>query len=226
MKNIHIITVTNSIEHKNVHFLSKSLKPYNLIVLQTYDPKIGNLSKIYKVYDYLIHSNINYDDVICVVDAHDVLFNNKRGCLKDVLSVFNDYNANVIFSSENTCVHHSNNSKEYFESIYGSNYLNSGISVSIKCEYLDMLKNIIDNISFYNKDNRFSDQRVIGNFISHNKPKNIILDIHNIFSTTLNSKTHLNFTDINSFFVHITYLSNHYQSSRYKKFQKFLGIYD
>jgi hypothetical protein len=226
MKNIHVITVTNSVEHKNVHFLKKSLKPYNLIVLQSYDPKIGNLSKIYKVHDYLINSNISDNDVICIVDAHDVVFNNKAGCINDVLSTFNRYDTNIIFSSENTCVHHSDNSKKYFESVYGSNYLNSGISVSIKCEYLNMLKAIIKNIDFYNKDNRSSDQRVIGNFISHNTPKNIGLDINNIFSTTLNSKSHINFTNINSFFVHITYLSNPYQLSRYKKFQKFLGIYD
>jgi hypothetical protein len=216
MKNIHIITVTNSIPHKNVHFLSKSLKPYNLIVLQTYDPKIGNLSKIYKVYDYLINSNINYDDVICVVDAHDVVFNNKKRCINDVLSIFNSYNTDIIFSSENTCVHHSNNSKEYFESIYGSNYLNSGISVSIKSEYLKMLESIIKNIGFYNQDNLYSDQRIIGNFITHNKSQNIILDIYNIFSTTLNSKTHLNFTDINSFFIHVPCLSTANQQLKYK----------
>lgn len=226
MNQIYVITLTNSVEHKNVNILKKSLKSDNLTILRTYDPKIGNLSKIYKVYDYLINSHINDNDVICIIDAHDVIFNNKIGCINDVLSIFNNYNTSIIFSSENTCVHHSNNSRDFFESIYGSQYLNSGISVSIKREYLYMLKTIIKNMAFYNKDNRFSDQRVIGNFISHNKPKNITLDINNIFSTTLNSKTHLNFKDINSFFVHITYLSNPYQSSRYKKFQKFLGIYD
>jgi len=223
MKNIHVITITNSVEHKNVYFLKKSLKLHNLTVLQTYDPQIGNLSKIYKVHDYLINSNINDNDIICIVDAHDVVFNNKMGCINDVLNTFNSYNTDIIFSSENTCVHHSSNSKEYFESIYGSNYLNSGISVSIKNEYLKMLESIIKHIGFYNQDNLRSDQRVIGNFLTHNKSQNIILDIDHVFGITLNKNTNLKLNDISSFFIHVPCLSTVNQQLKYKNLIKDLN---
>jgi hypothetical protein len=157
------------------------------------------------------------------VDAHDVVFNNKIGCINDVLNTFNSYNTDIIFSSENTCVHHSSNSKEYFESIYGSNYLNSGISVSIKNEYLKMLESIIKHIGFYNQDNLRSDQRVIGNFLTHNKSQNIILDIDHVFGITLNKNTNLKLNDISSFFIHVPCLSTVNQQLKYKNLIKDLN---
>jgi hypothetical protein len=83
--------------------------------------------------------------------------------------------------------------------------------------------NIIKHIGFYNQDNLRSDQRVIGNFLTHNKSQNIILDIDHVFGITLNTNTNLKLNDISSFFIHVPCLSTVNQQLKYKNLIKDLN---
>jgi hypothetical protein len=221
---LHIITITNSLEHKNVDNLRKSVYPNYLHVINDYDTKLKNLSKIYKIYDYINKSNFLNDDILCIVDGHDVVFNKKKYNVQDIILQFQKLKTDIIFSTENKCSHHSVESKKYFELEHNGYYLNSGIIIAFKQKYIDFLKDIIDNIDIYNKEKYLSDQRIYGNYISQNKCSNIKMDIDNIFGFTLNSNTNIEYKNIKSFFIHVTFLSNSCQYLKYQNVIKSLDI--
>ena len=59
--------------------------------------------------------------------------------------------------------------------------------------------------------------------ISNNLPVKLTIDDDLIFSTTLNTNTNLKLDEINSFFIHVTFLKN---SSQYLKYNKLVDLLD
>lgn len=91
-----------------------------------------------------------------------------------------------------------------------------------------MFSDIINNIDKY-KSHLKSDQRILSLYImdktiSNNLPVKLIIDDDLIFSTTLNTNTNLKLNEINSFFIHITFLKDSSQLLKYNKLIDMLDI--
>jgi len=228
---IYFITLVdkNSID-KTIN-LEKSLCPEKLHIIDTYDHELKNLSKIYKTYEYIsTQNNIKMDDIVCIIDGHDMLFNRKLYNPKDIIKKFINTNVDMIISTESNFSHHCNSVKNFFEKNFKKPfcYLNSGFIIAYKKSYINMFSDIINNINKY-KSHIKSDQRILSLYImdktmSNNLPIKIIIDDDLIFSTTLNTNTNLKFNEIKSFFIHVTFLKNTIQNSKYNKLIQILDI--
>jgi hypothetical protein len=91
-----------------------------------------------------------------------------------------------------------------------------------------MFSDIINNINKYKSSSK-SDQRILSLYImdktmSNDLPVKIILDDDLIFSTTLNTNTNLKLDEITSFFIHVTFLKNNIQNSKYNKLMELLDV--
>lgn len=224
---LYIITLTNKVdnEHHNINELKKSLYPIELFVIRDYDPHLKNLSKIYKIFDFLKKcNNINDKDIICIVDGHDVLFNRKKHNINTMIDTFLKYNKDIVFSSENKCSHHTTAAKIYLESLtnYKNCYLNSGVVFAYKDKYIEFLTNILTNIDSYKLRDSFSDQQIISKYLATVQPNNVGLDYNNSLALTLNTSTQVHCEDIISCFVHITFLANSSQLFKYQKFLRYI----
>jgi hypothetical protein len=222
---LHILTLTNKIEHKqyNVNELKKSLYPIDLLVIRDYDPNIKNLSKLFKTFDFLIKcNNINDKDVICIVDGHDVLFNKKKHNIHSMMETFLSYDTDIVFSVENKCSHHSDVAKKYLESLssFANCYLNTGVIFAYKDKYVKFLTEVLSNIDSYRLPGSFSDQQIISIHLATVQPDNVKLDYNNRLALTLNTSTDVCCDDIKACFVHVTFLAN---SSQLLKYQKLLN---
>jgi hypothetical protein len=211
--------------------LKKSLYPETLHIVDTYDHDLKNLSKIYKTYEYICkQDNIKSDDIICIIDGHDMLFNKKLYKPDDIKNAFVKTNADIIISSESKFSHHCDSVKQFFEENFKKPfcYLNSGFIIGYKAAYINMFSDIICNINKY-KSSFKSDQRILSLYImdkimSNNLPVKIIIDDDLIFSTTLNTNTNLKLHDITSFFIHVTFLKNNGQYLKYNNLIELLNI--
>lgn len=229
--NIYFITLVdrNSID-KTIN-LQKSLCPETLHIIDTYDHELKNLSKIYKTYEYIsTDHNIKMDDIICIIDGHDMLFNRKLYKPTDIKTEFIKANTDMIISTESNFSHHCNSVKHFFEKNFKKPfcYLNSGFIIAYKKSYLNMFSDIINNINKY-KSHIKSDQRILSLYImdktiSNNLPIKLIVDDDLIYSTTLNTNTNLKLNEIQSFFIHVTFLKNSIQNVKYNKLIQILDI--
>jgi hypothetical protein len=227
---IHLVTLTNKSEHPNVknllNSINKDIPKSCLHVIRDYDNNLKNLSKIYKTLDYLQNCDtIADDDIICVVDGHDVLFNNKSHNIGDVIPQFIELDVDVVISTENKCSHHTPVAVEYFCSTLEHRYLNSGVTIAYKDKYITLLSDIVKNITTLNSPPRTSDQRVIGQYLAtrhHNLPVRVHLDTSDTFASTLNSSTNITYSDIKSFFVHVTFLASSSQQQKYISFLQYI----
>ena len=91
-----------------------------------------------------------------------------------------------------------------------------------------MFSDIIHNMNKY-KSSFKSDQRILSLYImdkiiSNNLPVKIMIDDNLIFSTTLNTNTHLKLDEIKSFFIHVTFLKHSIQNLKYNTLIKLLDI--
>lgn len=224
---LHIITLTNKSPHPNVKHLQESISISNdyFHIIQDYDCNLKNLSKIYKTFDYIQNcTSIDDNDIICIVDGHDVLFNKKMYTPDDILTKFKNVKADIIFTTENKCSHHTPAAKLFFEMLFQKRYLNSGVILAYKKSYLILFRDIIDKISILNSPWMFSDQRIIGQYLANcyidSLPVAVYLDIDDIFSITVNTSTCLQF---NSLFVHVTFLAMTSQLQKYNTFLEFIN---
>lgn len=225
---IHLLTLTNKSEHPNVKNLIESVDvtPDCLHVIHDYDPSLKNLSKIYKIPNYVMSCDTIADtDIICVVDAHDVIFNKKLFTFRDVLQKFINLDVEVVFSTENKCSHHTPAAKAYFQSTCKNRYLNSGVIIAYKKHYVTLFSDIVANMSILNSPHQFSDQRVIGQYLQmfrSNLPVKVHLDTDDTFALTMNSSRDVADCDISSPFVHITFLANLSQLRKYNNFLSYI----
>lgn len=227
---IYFITLVDKDSIDKTINLQKTLYPDTLHIIDTYDSELKNLSKIFKTYEYISERNdIKKDDIVCIVDGHDVLFNSNLYNGKDIKNRFIKENIDMIISSESKFSHHCESVKEFFEQNYKKPfcYLNSGFIIAYKWAYMDVFGDIIQNIGKY-KSNSKSDQRILGLYIMDKTVKNslpvkLIIDDNLIFSTTLNTDTDLK-SEMKSFFVHVTFLKHDIQNIKYNKLLELLDI--
>ena len=203
----------------------------NLYVLETYSPTLGNLSKIFKVRDYLQSaSHLSGDSVVLFVDAYDVL------CIRDDMSAlvahFRNSGKDLITGAETVFSHHRSECLPFFLDNYlhePARYLNSGFIIAYKWAYLKMLNHICDHFpDLYMPRHRHSDQRAISTFMLHNSRAgwiNMDIDSRQQFCYThAYDNNPLNLGLIDCYFVHVTWLALEVQATAYEAIKKhFLG---
>jgi len=228
LPHLYIITLTDKLNYNKTEYLRNSIyknKSDNIsfIILDTYDNNLGNLSKIFKINEY-IHSNnnISHNDLICIVDGHDLIYNNLYNKDQDKLITDFMYSKNdIVISTETKCSYLDTNTKKFFDENQSpftqkNIYPNSGFIMTYKYIYLEIFDDIIKKIKILNLDNLKSDQFVISKYIAINSKNFIIkLDYENTFCTTVNTEHNQNLFDINSYFIHVTFLKH------YKQLEKF-----
>lgn len=203
----------------------------NLHVIEAYAPSMGNLSKIFKVREFLASAaHLQDESIVVFVDAYDVLCIHNN--LPSLAEQFRLTGKDLIAGAESIFCHHRSNVLPFFLSRYidkPARYLNSGFIIAYKWAYLRMLDHIVDNFAeLYMDAHHRSDQRVISAFMLDNDALNII-DME-IDSTQQFCHTHtyddnpMDPTQINSFFVHVTWLALEIQKDAYWRIKDhFLG---
>lgn len=235
---VYIITLCDKNNIDKVNVLKNSIKDnYKLIILPTYDIQLGNLSKIHKTHDYLLNcDDIQNDDVVCIVDAFDVIYNTNTKII-DLYTTFVEQKRDIIFSSETKFSHHDETVKKYFDLLgqnYNNKYLNSGCIIAYKKTYISMFSDIIKCIENKSIDisHSKSDQRVLSLYIKNymendtikDKQLNISLDYNNVFCTTVNTEYKNDPITIQSPFIHVTFLKNSGQNLKWNTLCKLLLI--
>jgi len=220
--NMYVITISDKQNISKTDILKTSINDlYKLVILDNYDPNLGNLSKIIKIYEYMQKSDyIKANDIICIVDGHDIIYNkNKKG---DLFKTFIEHKKDIIISCETKFSHQENSVKEFYEKLttsFKNKYINSGFIIGYKWALIKTFGDIINNIHIYNKNK--SDQRVLSLYIKNNYDKlSMGLDYNNIFCTTVNTEYNENIENIDSFFIHVTFLKNQCQKLKYDKICK------
>lgn len=203
----------------------------NLFCLESYAPNLGNLSKIFKVRDFLsAASHLPEDAVVVFVDAYDVLC--IRNNLDELVQRFKDTGRDLIAGAETIFCHHRSTVLPFFLKNYlhqPARYLNSGFIVAYKWAYLRMLNQIAENfVDHYMLRHRHSDQRAISTFMHLNSTVgwiNMDIDCRRQFCHTHTYDNNpLSLEDIHAYFVHVTWLSLDVQAEAYAKIRThFLG---
>jgi hypothetical protein len=195
------VTLCDKESKHKTKFLSETLKG-DLIVLDTYDKSIGNFSKLFKFADFLRcaeSSDISQDDIICFVDAFDML------CIKyDPVSIeaaFRDYGHDILIGSEENCgPEHPSFVKEFFNP---GPYLNGGFQIGYKKSFIKLHDYIRENFETL-KANLEIDRTTEQGIISQ-------VYIKNIFNIGLDTESKLvnnwgpdrAFRNLDSFFIHV-----------------------
>jgi hypothetical protein len=203
--------------------LRSSLKDH-LFILDTYSHRFGNLSKIFKVRDFLASASHLRDDTILIfVDAYDVLC--IRFDLEGIAEKFRASGKDLMIGAESVFCHHRPEVLPLFLDRYldqPARYLNSGFVIAYKWAYLAMLSHIADNfVRLYMDQHERSDQKAISTFMLHNSRLGLIdmeIDYRQEFCYTHTYDNNpLILERINSYFVHVTWLALEIQANAYKK---------
>ena len=208
-------------ESERLDFLRSSLHD-NLFVLKTYCSTLGNLSKIFKVRDFLLSStHLPDDQIIIFVDAYDVLC--VRYELEELVEKFKSTGQDLIMGAESIFCHHRSKVLPFFLETYMSEparYLNSGFVVAYKWAYLSMLNYIANNfVTLFMDRHHHSDQRAISTFMLHNVDLNLIkmgIDSQRQYCHTHTyADNPLDLSLISAYFVHVTWLALDIQKQAY-----------
>jgi len=213
-----------------VNALRSSLND-NLFVLETYCQRLGLLSKIFKIRDFLISAEkLADDDIIVFVDAYDVL------CIRDemdqMVADFQATGQDLITGAETVFCHHRSELMPFFLENYlnqPARYLNSGFIIAYKWAYLKMLNHIVESFSDeYLVRHNNNDQRAISSFMLKNSSLGLIkmeIDCKQSFCHTHTYDNNpLQLQSIQSYFVHVTWLALEIQAKAYRQIQQhFLG---
>ena len=238
---ISIITIQDkkSIEKGLAKNLVKSLTRFNheLTVIDTFDHELGLLSKIYKVRDYLSqnHASFRDSDVVVFVDAHDVIFpphiDARKNHLPNLRRAFLNTELDYVVAAETRYAHQLPELKDFFDrhSNEKSRYINTGFQIGYYSSFIDIYSYIIENIEKY-RFNNFNDQGAISQFYIEQTADNVLpgvkigMDHKREFISTLNSRTEFNPADIDSYFIHVTWLENTEQLQKFNEVLKYYGI--
>jgi len=195
----------------------------NLFLLETYSPGMGNLSKIFRVRDFLASaSHLQDDEIVIFMDAYDVLC--IRYKLEEIADKFKSTGKDLIMGAESVFCHHSSEVLPFFLDRYldhPARFLNVGFVIAYKGAYLRMLNYIADNfIELYLDRQQRSDQRVLSTFMLHNSRLGLInMDIDSkqefCYTHTYDNNPLL-LEQIQSYFVHVTWLTLDIQANAYK----------
>ena len=194
----------------------------NLQIIETYSPRLGLLSKIFKVREFLAaDTEIADNSIIVFTDAYDVL------CIRydpnGLMADFKNTGKDLIIGAETVFCHHSSDILPFFLDNYSgqkAKYLNSGFIIGYKWAYLRMLNYIVDNfVDKYMMDSRQNDQRVISRFMLENSDINLLnMDIDSTFKfcyTHTYDNNPLDHENLAAYFVHITWLALEIQKRVY-----------
>ena len=194
----------------------------NLRIIETYSPRLGLLSKIFKVREFLAaDTEIADNSIIVFTDAYDVL------CIRydpnGLMADFKNTGKDLIIGAETVFSHHSADILPFFLNNYSgqkAKYLNSGFIIGYKWAYLRMLNYIVDNfVDKYMMDSRQNDQRVISRFMLENSDMNLLnMDIDSTFKfcyTHTYDNNPLDHENLAAYFVHITWLALEIQKRVY-----------
>jgi hypothetical protein len=203
----------------------------NLRILNNYSQKLGLLSKIFKVRDFLAADTDIADDAIIVfTDAYDVL------CIRydpnGLVTDFKNTEKDLIIGAETIFCHHSADILPFFLDNYSgqkAKYLNSGFIIGYKWAYLRMLNYIVDNfVDKYMMDSRQNDQRVISRFMLENSDINLLnMDIDSAFKfcyTHTYDNNPLDHNNLAAYFVHVTWLALEIQKRTYDEIRGIFHI--
>jgi hypothetical protein len=203
----------------------------NTRILTTYCPRLKNLSKIFKIQEFLASTiDIPDDAVIVFTDAHDVL------CLRyDPVGLVADFKAtgqDLITGAETVFCHHRGEVLSFFLDRYTgrpAKYLNSGFIIAYKWAYLRMLNHIIDNfVDIYMIRHRYSDQRALSKFMVENAKLNLLnMDIDSNLQfcyTHTYDNNPLDRDRLKGYFVHVTWLALEIQQKAYREIRNLFNI--
>lgn len=133
-KSTSIYFVTIGSDETKIEYLKKSAEIKNIDIKYIIIKWTGFVNKIKYMIDFM--KDYNDDDIICFIDAYDVIVSN----IENIYKNFINYNCNIVFSSECICFPYSNierykniNSKTNFK------YLNSGGYIGYKKNIYQML---------------------------------------------------------------------------------------
>jgi hypothetical protein len=218
--------------------LAKSLKRYNcnLTIISAYDFKLKNLSKIFKVSEYLQCNQYNDDDIIVLLDAFDVLC---CGDPKRLPTYLKNKGIDILISSEDTFGLHPNISRQYYDEYSRLNgtrakYINSGVYVGyankIKLLFQGMVarfdelrKEIIDPLLPANSHILQSDQYFLTyylhkiDFINNKKDFVIGIDVKDEITFTNTFTVNQQYKLSDYMFIHTWGLYNFSQLTKYRQ---------
>lgn len=230
MKHEPIFFTLCDADSEQVEPLKLSLKG-NLRVLTTYCPRLKNLSKIFKIREFLAAATDISDDAIVVfTDAYDVL------CIRyDPISLVADFKAtgqDLITGAETVFCHHRSEVLPFFLTNYlekQARYLNSGFIIAYKWAYLRMLNHIADNfVDRYMVKHRYSDQRALSKFMLENQELNLLkMDIDSSLQfcyTHTYDNNPLCHDRLGCYFVHVTWLALEIQQKTYQEIRNIFSI--
>jgi hypothetical protein len=242
--------------------LINSLARYNhrVTVIDTYDKALGNLSKLYKVRDYLSdnHSLFQDDDVVVFVDAHDVVFpphtDARKNLLDNLREDFLRTQLDYMVGTE-TRYSHQFDSKSFFDdqTDHVSRYINTGFQIGFYRAFIEIYSYIITNLPTYSARFRRAgqkrldlrniklseeqwtralqdDQGAISQFYVAQKTDCVIpglqigMDYKRDFVSTLNSRTPFVPAEINSYFIHVTWLANPNQRRKFNEVLEYYAV--
>ena len=226
---MHFFTLVDKASIDRTDKLQKTLYPSKLCIIDTYDNQLKNLSKIFKTYDFINNTDIPGTDVICILDGFDVLFNCRLYKEQDLEEWFISTGNDMIISGECVFAHHDPSIKPLFDSKHKGKhkYLNSGVIIAYKHIYLQIVSEIINNISKYKSTTSHSDQRVLGLYMAEKWESddfkiNVVIDDTQECIATLNTAFELDTVDFTCFFVHVTWVNKLSQQQKYQKFLRYL----
>lgn len=206
-----------------VESLRLSLKG-NLYVLANYCSRLKNLSKIFKIRDFLASAtNISDDTIVVFTDAYDVL------CIRydpeRLVADFKQTKKDLITGAETVFSHHRSEVLPFFLDNYTgqpAKYLNSGFIIAYKWAYLRMLNHIANNfVDKYMIRHRYSDQRALSKFMLENLELNLLkMDIDSNLKfcyTHTYDNNPLRHDRLGCYFVHVTWLALEIQQKAYQE---------
>jgi hypothetical protein len=128
-------------------------------IIDTYDPAIGNLSKLYKVRDYLSDNQSLFqdDDVVVFVDAHDVVFPPHTDARKNLLDTLREdflrTQLDYMVGAETRYAHQLPENKSFFDdqSDHAFRYLQAGFQIGFYRAFMEIYSYIILNLPTYSE---------------------------------------------------------------------------
>jgi hypothetical protein len=231
-------------------------------IIDTYDPAIGNLSKLYKVRDYLSDNQSLFqdDDVVVFVDAHDVVFPPHTDARKNLLDTLREdflrTQLDYMVGAETVYAHQLSEHKSFFDdqTDHAFRYLNSGFQIGFYRAFMEIYSYIITNLPTYSERIRRAvqelidlrkkehpeyrerelskrkwaralqnDQNILSQFYVAQKMDGVIpglqigMDYKRDFVSTLNAQTPFVPTEVDSYFIHVTWLADPDQRRKFNE---------
>lgn len=210
----------------------------DLIILESFDRKIGGVSKLIELHKFLVSTDqIRDRDLVVFMDALDVL------CIdwspQKITSDFQLMHCDVVVGAENRFSHQLSSVKDFYDvrgAAFRMRYLNSGFFIGYKYALLSMLERILGEYSLDkplgpNSDSvvgKYHDQTLVSRFMWENSQREaglrMELDYESRFVFTYTQDNlQTPFDEVASHFVHVCWLQNPANKEKYNDILKTLA---